>query len=524
MGTFFVYILKTAFFLIVYYLFYKLLLSRETFHRFNRVALVSLLLLSFIFPLAESFLHHGSDNGMGFVDIGDLMTMATVAEDDGATAMSPSHMVIAVLMLVYLVGIVFFMLRSLISYISLARMLRKGEKQTLEDGNTLLLHDDKNAPFSWMHYIVVNKEDMNESGDAIIKHELGHIRNHHTLDLILTEVALILQWFNPAIWLMRRELQAIHEYEADEAVLDQGIDAKSYQLLLIKKAAGSRLQSITNSLHQSSIKKRITMMLKKKSNPWARAKYLLALPVAALSVAVLSTPKASALSNEISECKVSEFFANNQIPGEENAPQAAITIRNDDLNDIVFIVDGKRVTSIDHLNPESIKSIEVLKDEASIAKYADKYDVGNAKGVIIVTSKNPAPTATGKLVYFEDPKQATGAFVVDIAYDKVDEMPEYPGGPNAMMQFIMQNIKYPEQMKNDSIEGRVVLSFVVQKDGSITNVEELQSPHPVLTDEAMRIVKAMPNWKPGKVNGQAVPVKFTLPLSFKLTHEHKESK
>jgi len=266
------------------------------------------------------------------------------------------------------------------------------------------------------------------------------------------------------------------------------------------------------------------MMLKKKSNPWARAKYLLALPVAALSVAVLSTPKASALSNEISECKVSEFFANNQIPGEENAPQAAITIRNDDLNDIVFIVDGKRVTSIDHLNPESIKSIEVLKDEASIAKYADKYDVGNAKGVIIVTSKNPAPTATGKLVYFEDPKQATGAFVVDIAYDKVDEMPEYPGGPNAMMQFIMQNIKYPEQMKNDSIEGRVVLSFVVQKDGSITNVEELQSPHPVLTDEAMRIVKAMPNWKPGKVNGQAVPVKFTLPLSFKLTHEHKESK
>jgi beta-lactamase regulating signal transducer with metallopeptidase domain len=261
MGTFFAYIIKTALFLVVYYLFYKLLLSRETFHRFNRIALVSLLLLSFLLPLMTSLVNIGNTNGEGMITIEDLSTMATAVEDMEISAIPTSHLVIAVLMLVYLLGILVFTVRSLVSYISLARMLRKGERQVLEDGSILCLQDEEVAPFSWMHYIVANRKDLEENGKAILSHELGHIHNHHTLDLILTEVALILQWFNPAIWLMRQELQAIHEYEADEAVLDQGIDAKSYQLLLIKKAAGSRLQSITNSLHQSSIKKRITMML-----------------------------------------------------------------------------------------------------------------------------------------------------------------------------------------------------------------------------------------------------------------------
>ena len=632
MGTFFAYILKTALILIVYYLFYKLLLSRETFHRFNRVALVSLLLLSFALPFAES-LFKGQASGEGLVALEGMIAMATSVEDAEAVQIPTSHILLGALMLIYLVGIVLFTLRSLISYISLARQLRKGERQTLNDGTILCLHDEKIAPFSWMHYIVVGKQDLEENGDAILKHELGHIRNFHTLDLILTEVALILQWFNPAIWLMRRELQAIHEYEADEAVLDQGIDAKSYQLLLIKKAAGSRLQSITNSLHQSSIKKRITMMLKRKSNPWARAKYLLAVPVAALSVAVLSTPKASALTSEISECKVSEFFANHQIPGEENAPDnvfsgekvlltsdlagdtykvyrldaqgnvggilsereiaqmyrhygaLTIIVRNDtksehlaafkercrangwsklnclglakesneatgeftpegegqfeqnsirviiadlpqqfapqaegqyeakepkrvfihvdslstDKKNIAYFVDGKRVANIDDLDPKDIDRIDVLKDDDSLARYG----VSGADGVILVTTKaakKMQSTSTGQV------------------FDNVDELPEYPGGINAMMEFVIKNLKYPEQMMKDSIEGRVLVSFIVEKDGSVSNVEELTSPHPVLTEEAIRVVNAMPRWKPGKNDGKAVRVRFNLPLTFKLAH------
>lgn len=524
MGTFFAYILKTAMFLIVYYLFYKLLMSRDTFHRFNRVALVSLLVLCFVLPLCESLVK-GTGTGEGLVALEGMLMMATGVEDAEAAQIPTSHILLGALMLIYLLGVVAFTLRSLISYISLAKQLQKGEMQTLNDGSILCLHEEQIAPFSWMHYIVASRKDIEESGVAILCHELGHIHNHHTLDLILTEIALILQWFNPAIWLMRRELQTIHEYEADEAVLDYGIDAKSYQLLLIKKAAGSRLQSITNSLHQSSIKKRITMMLKKKSNPWARAKYLLAVPVAALSVAVLSTPQASALSKEISECKVSEFFANHQISEQKKASKIEIRTVSGTAEidkDVIFFVDGKRVESIDDINPENIDHMEVLKDKDAMAKFG----ITDARGVILITTKSSGQTIHLKLDSVPSAKgefqpSAEGEFhpaviIVDPALPMVEDMPEYPGGMEAMMKFVAENLKYPQQMQKEKVEGRVLLSFVVEKDGSVTNIEEVKSPHPVLTEEAIRVVKLMPKWKPGKQDGKNVRVQFNLPITFRL--------
>ena len=524
MGTFFAYILKTAMFLIVYYLFYKLLMSRETFHRFNRVALVSLLVLSFVLPLCESLVK-GTGTGEGLVDLEGMLMMATGVEDAEAAQIPTSHILLGALMLIYLLGVVAFTLRSLISYISLTKQLQKGERQTLNDGSILCLHEEQIAPFSWMHYIVASRKDIEESGVAILCHELGHIHNHHTFDLILTEVALILQWFNPAIWLMRRELQTIHEYEADEAVLDYGIDAKSYQLLLIKKAAGSRLQSITNSLHQSSIKKRITMMLKRKSNPWARAKYLLAVPVAALSVAVLSTPQASALSKEISECKVSEYFANHQISDQKNAPKVEIRTVSGTAEidkDVIFFVDGKRVSSIDDINPENIDHMEVLKDKDAMAKFG----ITDAKGVILITTKSSGktihlkldsvPSAKGEFKPSAEDEFHPAVIIVDPALPMVEDMPEYPGGMEAMMKFVAENLKYPQQMQKEKVEGRVLLSFVVEKDGSVTNIEEVKSPHPVLTEEAIRVVKLMPKWKPGKQDGKEVRVQFNLPITFRL--------
>ena len=259
---------------------------------------------------------------------------------------------------------------------------------------------------------------------------------------------------------MRRELQTIHEYEADEAVLDYGIDAKSYQLLLIKKAAGSRLQSITNSLHQSSIK----------SNPWARAKYLLAVPVAALSVAVLSTPQASALSKEISECKVSEFFANHQISEQKNTPKVEIRTVSGNAEidkDVIFFVDGKRVSSIDDINPENIDHMEVLKDKDAMAKFG----ITEARGVILITTKSSGKTIHLKLDSVPSAKgqfqpSAKGEFkpsaedefhpaviIVDPALPMVEDMPEYPGGMEAMMKFVAENLKYPQQMQKEKVEG-----------------------------------------------------------------------
>ncbi len=251
------------------------------------------------------------------------------------------------------------------------------------------------------------------------------------------------------------------------------------------------------------------MMLKKKSNPWARAKYLFALPVAALSVAVLATPKASEISSEISECKVNELFANYQIPGEKNATSDLIS---DETSQPVFIVDGFKVDNIDDINPSDIESIEVVKDKA----WVEDLGYADASGVVLVRMK--ANTSDASSANSSDVSSANSK---DDVFNTVEVMPEYPGGMEAMIKFLSENIKYPEQMKKDSIEGRVILSFVVEKDGSITEVEEVRSPHPVLTEEAIRVVKLMPKWTPGKQRGKTVRVKFMLPINFQIPVEYE---
>ena len=160
-------------------------------------------------------------------------------------------------------------------------LLKSGKKEDIgsylpgrKERVTLIVHNCDIAPFSWMGYIVISRKDLEENGREILIHELAHIHNRHSWDLLVADVCIFFQWFNPASWLLKQELQNIHEFEADETVIKEGVDAKQYQLLLIKKAVGTRLYSMANSFNHSKLKKRITMMLKEKSSPWARLKYL----------------------------------------------------------------------------------------------------------------------------------------------------------------------------------------------------------------------------------------------------------
>lgn len=168
-----------------------------------------------------------------------------------------------ILIICYVAGAIFFILCHLWSLGRMLYFIRHNQRKQLPDGTLLIIHSCNFAPFSWMKYIVISQADLKENGHDILLHEQAHIRNHHSWDLLLVEVCSWLQWFNPAIWLLKQELQNIHEYEADEEVLRQGIDARQYQMLLIKKAVGARLYSIANSFNHSSLKKRITMMIRK---------------------------------------------------------------------------------------------------------------------------------------------------------------------------------------------------------------------------------------------------------------------
>ena len=170
-----------------------------------------------------------------------------------------------------------------------------------------MVHNQEIAPFSWMKYIVISRKDLEENGREILIHEMAHIHHRHSVDLLVADICIFFQWFNPGAWLLKQELQNIHEYEADETVINEGVNAKEYQLLLIKKAVGTRLYSMANSFNHSKLKKRITMMLKEKSNPWARLKYLYVFPLAAIAVTAFARPEISEKMEEISAVKVNDL-------------------------------------------------------------------------------------------------------------------------------------------------------------------------------------------------------------------------
>ena len=357
MGIFLIYILKSAVCLSLFYLFYRLLLSKETFHRFNRIALLGILFLSLLIPFIEVTTAHQTELSQTVLTVEQLLMMAEAMDPAEVSVAQPEELSISwvqVLLLFYLVGIIFFACRNLYSLSRLLLLIKSGKRERLEGGVRLIVLEREVAPFSWMRYIVISRKDLEEDGREILIHEMAHIQNRHSIDLLVADICIFFQWFNPGIWLLKQELQNIHEYEADETVINEGIDAKDYQLLLIKKAVGTRLYSMANSFNHSKLKKRITMMLKEKSNPWARLKYLYVLPLAAIAVTAFARPEISEKADEISAVKVNDLAAIVEAKVEE------------------ITKDVSNITSGDSLKKLVVTGDSILKEKGTISIYGEK--------------------------------------------------------------------------------------------------------------------------------------------------------
>ena len=239
------------------------------------------------------------------------------------------------------------------------------------------------VPSSWMNNIIISESDIMENGREILLHELSHIRHGHSWDIFLADLLIIVQWFNPASWLLKRAMRQVHEYQADEEVIKSGINAKQYQLLLIEKAVGKRLYSMANSFNHSKLKNRITMMLKEKSNKWNYAKCLYMIPLALASVSLFAVPGVSSKMEEISNLEFTRFVS--------IAPQKTEKNLFDEQDPPIIIVDGKEVESIEDIPSEAIESISVLKDEKAVEKYGERA----RNGVIEVTLKEEGSYAAG---------------------------------------------------------------------------------------------------------------------------------
>ena len=555
MGIFFVYILKTSVCLAMFYLFYRLLLSKETFHRFNRVALLGVLVLSCLIPMIEVTTHDAS----GFLVLEEMILMAEVEPAGVLDETSNPFPWRALMLLVYMAGILFFVIRHLWSLGRMLRLLRVSRKEDLGDGITLFVHDDKEvAPFSWMKNIAVSETDLAESREAVLTHERAHIHNRHSWDLLLGEVCVFFQWFNPAAWLLKQELQTIHEYEADEWVIENGIDAKTYQLLIIKKAVGARLYSIANSFNHSSLKKRITMMIKKKSNPWARMKCLVALPLAAVAVAAFARPEVSNELDEISSAKVNDLTSivkAEEVKSVENSSDekfklsgtvveaarknvpvigASVIIRgttNGTLTDMdgKFVMTGVKKGDVIQVSFVGYQTQSVVVKDETPLNILMRDDVQNLEEMTVVGYASDGVGASSvehpkKVVAVVDIPKAKEEPQEEVVFQVVEEMPQFPGGLGEAMKFLAKNIKYPVEAQQAKIEGRVIVRFVVGRDGSVSDVEVVRGVSSELDAEAVRVVSLMPKWIPGKQRGKAVAVKYTMPIMFRLQTPAQEQK
>ena len=354
MGVFFIYILKSSVCLVLFYLFFRLLLSKETFHRFNRMALLGVLFFSLLIPCIEVTTRHQVEVQQAVLSIEQLLLMAELEATPanvGAVQETPAISWVQIVLLVYLAGILFLACRNIYSLICLFRLIHSGKHEKLEKGVTLVVHNQEIAPFSWMKYIVISRKDLEENGREILIHEMAHIHHRHLVDLLVADICIFFQWFNPGAWLLKQELQNVHEYEADETVINEGVNAKEYQLLLIKKAVGTRLYSMANSFNHSKLKKRITMMLKEKSNPWARLKYLYVLPLAAIAVTAFARPEISEKMEEISAVKVNDLAEIVQ----EKVLQDTVKVSKDEKKDALV------VTGVKSKEEEEIVIFEVVE-------------------------------------------------------------------------------------------------------------------------------------------------------------------
>lgn len=387
------YLIKSALLLTLLYGGFALLLSRETFHRFNRLALLSVLVASLLLPVIQIDMKKPSYLSYEKVDVPnieiiasptqnieqDIMTSpAAMPETEEMTQVPTFHIdMMQVVQCFYFFGLLASLFIFFMQLFRLWQEIRGGMQTKDEFGNTVVIRGGDFAPYSFLHYIIISASDYEHLRRPILAHEQAHIRLRHTFDLLLLEVVKAVQWFNPFVYLLGRDLKAIHEYEADNAVLNFGIDAKTYQLLLVTKAVGGRLQTVCNNLSHHSLKKRIKMMHTHNSNRWLMSKGIILPALMAVALVAFAKPK------------VEEIIASNE---------AALTVVevNDQVQDnkpVTFAVPGMGLVMTDEVKGFSEKKMLnafIPKDNAKdfIKKHGPAISVFWLKGTWVVRDED----------------------------------------------------------------------------------------------------------------------------------------
>lgn len=545
------YDLKVAVLVAAFYMFYRLLLSRETFHRVNRAVLLLTAVASFLLPLCVVTVHKT-------VVLSQAPT-ALVTADLGAVSIAETETPLwqTAVFAVFVAGALVTLGHTLVGIVKVWRLISYSEQHREADGVVVCVTDRDVPPFSFYRYIVLSRSDYGtpplegQGMVAILAHERGHIRERHTLDLLLVDTLTALQWFNPAMWMLRQDLRAIHEYEADAAVLSQGINMRQYQYLLIQKAVAACGYSVANGITHSTLKNRINMMLNNKKTTRASWLKLLAmLPIVGTALVLNAETvndyvyedtqeqpqkkvvkkgrkaaqlKMNATTIEVKEEEPAATEAKSEAAEKQVAKEAPKLIYIGEPNgpEPLIVIDGKVATlqQLKALDPKEIDNVSVIKNEDVLKEYANHFNADTSNGILFIktmesTKNSGKELANVTVVAYRLEKEADTA--KEEAFDVVEQMPEYPGGLPELMKYISMNVHYPEAAMKTGTQGRVLVRFIVEEDGTVSDARVVQRVSDELDAEALRVVSAMPKWTPGRQNGQPVRVKYTMPVTFRL--------
>jgi TonB family protein len=570
MMDFLIYDGKVAVALLVFYLFYRFLLKKETFHRFNRAVLIGTAVLSFLFPLCIITIRRPAEPGVMEMTA-EMRELAPVVQVENTF---PSWPVLLAIVLFW-AGAAFVLVRVIVSILSIAKITRQGELVREEDGCKIVVTDRDIDPFSWMRSIFLSRKDWEGNHAPILLHEKAHIHFGHSVELLLVDLFSVLQWFNPAIWMLRADLRELHEYEADDAVLRAGTDIKEYQYMLIRKAVGKSGYSVANSFNHSILKNRITMMSKSKSPRSRGLRALWALPLVCLAVGLQARtvyvpsdkdsnniaadegnpdPKIVKLNidtegnvtvdgKDIAKKDILSHFLSLDTPAKDiivqmkygnDTPREVI----DDVMNLLRQAGVLRVQvaamaqMVDTSNPPLCilrdgwgKEKEITYEESyeigrsprlrsmerlDVAEAIEKYGEKGANGAVIYTLKRPQELDEIVVITYSEEDDGPIPFMLA----NPDTLPQFQGeGMDAFSRWLNVRIHRP---KGCTHTGEMKVSFVVGTDGTVSDVKVTQSVCESLDAMVISLIEKSPEWEPATAGGIPVAQCLTIPISFKM--------
>lgn len=447
---------------------YVLFLRKETFFKINRWFLLGSVLFSVVLPILKFRVFSPKPVMLAEVTVTpyrNLLEAITVYSHGFSGSVEHAIISTNLLIYVYLVGVTLFIGRFLLRIFQLLLIIRNNKIQ-LADGFKMVVLEKETSPYSFLKYVFVSQSLLQNKGyDKMIAHELEHVKQGHSLDVIILEFLTVFQWFNPFMWMLRRAIRENHEFLADQAVLTTGVNRGYYKKLLLDQFVGDQMV-IANNFNTSLIKNRIKMMSKIKSPKYAISKIVFGVLVAVALVIAFACEQKESVDAGLTEEQV-----------------VKVTIQGEKLK-----IDG---------TAEDVEKLKSMFSEGSGFEI-----VTDSLGNVLLTKKSTVVSKTldsGEPIFFI-----------------VEEMPEYPGGEMALRQYIANSVKYPAEDVKKGTQGKVYVTFVVAKDGSIADAKIARGVSPSLDAEAQRVVNSLPKWKPGKQRGKAVNVSYTVPINFKL--------